>query len=204
MNAVDNTGVIDMCLNCGIKGFAPKVSYEYDAANKKVTVTDESTLPAGDTLKIIKLEVTDQEGNAVEGHIIGGTGGEGYTSAPAVAITGGGGTGATATAAVADGKVTGITVTNGGSGYTSAPAVSITGGGGTGATATAVLEDDAVGSISLEADTDTDIELSTLDNSKGLRITATVITNNNLVADGSAWLVAAAGDLSHWDAQDNG
>lgn len=52
-------------------------------------------------------------------------GGEGYTSAPTVTITGGGGTGATAQAVVSGGSVTSITVTNGGSGYTSAPTVTI-------------------------------------------------------------------------------
>jgi phage tail sheath protein FI len=63
--------------------------------------------------------------------------GTGYTSAPAVALTGGGGTGATAVATVEGGKVTKITVTNPGTGYTSAPAVALTGGAGNGATATA-------------------------------------------------------------------
>jgi FtsP/CotA-like multicopper oxidase with cupredoxin domain len=64
--------------------------------------------------------------------------GANYTSAPAVAITGGGGTGAKATATVAGGKVTAIKLTNAGTGYTSAPTVNITGGGGTGAAASAV------------------------------------------------------------------
>jgi hypothetical protein len=68
-------------------------------------------------------------------------GGSGYTSAPTVNIAGGGGTGATATATIADGAVTGFTITNTGSGYTSVPAVSITGGGGMGATALALLRD---------------------------------------------------------------
>lgn len=64
-------------------------------------------------------------------------GGTGYTSAPAVAITGGGGTGATATATVdSTGAVVSIAVTNAGSDYTSAPTVAITGGAGAGAAAT--------------------------------------------------------------------
>ncbi|MDE3066308.1 MAG: tail fiber domain-containing protein [Verrucomicrobiota bacterium] len=52
-------------------------------------------------------------------------GGSGYTTAPAVTISGGGGSGATATATLSGGAVTGITVNNAGSGYTSAPAVTI-------------------------------------------------------------------------------
>ncbi len=67
--------------------------------------------------------------------------GSGYTSAPAVAITGGGGSGATAEAVLGTGtdagKITSIRVLSAGSGYTSAPTVTLTGGAGTGATATA-------------------------------------------------------------------
>jgi FtsP/CotA-like multicopper oxidase with cupredoxin domain len=64
------------------------------------------------------------------------TGGSGYTSAPAVTITGGGGTGAAATAVVTGGVVTSITLDSPGTGYTSKPQVTLTGGGGSGATAT--------------------------------------------------------------------
>jgi FtsP/CotA-like multicopper oxidase with cupredoxin domain len=67
------------------------------------------------------------------------SGGSGYTSAPAVAITGGGGTGATAVATVAGGVVTGIELKTVGSGYTTPPTVAFSGGGGTGATATATV-----------------------------------------------------------------
>ncbi|MEY3897228.1 MAG: hypothetical protein RLZZ214_2749, partial [Verrucomicrobiota bacterium] len=66
-------------------------------------------------------------------------GGSGYTSVPAVVITGGSGGGATATATISAGKVTAITVTNGGSGYTTSPTVSLSGGGGFGITATPLV-----------------------------------------------------------------
>jgi hypothetical protein len=52
-------------------------------------------------------------------------GGLGYTTAPAVTISGGGGSGATATAVIASGVVVAVNVTAGGSGYTSTPSVSI-------------------------------------------------------------------------------
>lgn len=69
--------------------------------------------------------------------------GTAYTSAPAVAITGGGGTGATATAVLgtgaAAGTVVSITVDSPGSGYISTPVVNITGGGGSGATAVGII-----------------------------------------------------------------
>ncbi len=66
-------------------------------------------------------------------------GGQGFTSAPTVTLTGGGGTGATATATIANDQVTSVTITNPGSGYTSTPTITFTGGGGQGAAATAIL-----------------------------------------------------------------
>jgi hypothetical protein len=73
-------------------------------------------------------------------------GGAGYTTAPAVTITGGAGSGAVATATVAGGRVTAITFAQDeitgfkmGSGYTSAPTITISGGGGTGAAATSQI-----------------------------------------------------------------
>jgi len=80
-------------------------------------------------------------------------GGTGYTSAPAVSITGGGGTGATATAVLTGTTVTGVTITNPGSGYTSAPTIGFSGGGGTGATATSVVGMACTGLGSLAAGT---------------------------------------------------
>jgi hypothetical protein len=52
-------------------------------------------------------------------------GGNGYSSAPAVTISGGGGSGATAHAVVGGGAVTAVIPDNAGSGYTSAPTVTI-------------------------------------------------------------------------------
>ena len=65
-------------------------------------------------------------------------GGSGYTSAPAVTITGDG-SGAEAEATVDGGVVTAVTVTKSGYGYTTAPTIGFTGGEGTGAEATATV-----------------------------------------------------------------
>jgi FtsP/CotA-like multicopper oxidase with cupredoxin domain len=78
------------------------------------------------------------------------TGGSGYTSAPAVAITApASGVTATATATLAPVAVASLALTNSGLGYTSAPAVSITGGGGTGATATVSMTPAGVASVTV-------------------------------------------------------
>lgn len=65
--------------------------------------------------------------------------GSGYTSVPAVSITGGGGSGAIAQVAIFNGTVQTVTIINSGSGYTSAPTVTVSGGGGSGAILTAIV-----------------------------------------------------------------
>lgn len=55
--------------NCNIPGFAPKATYAYDDVAKTVTVTDATTLPAGETLKVIHAKVHDDFGNSAYGHI---------------------------------------------------------------------------------------------------------------------------------------
>lgn len=111
---------------------------------------------------IFALDVTDPEGKVVPGlafnesnassialwefndpsSVAGITvtaAGSGYTSSPAISITGGGGSGAAATANISGGKITSVTVTAGGSGYTSPPTITFSGGGGTGSSATTSL-----------------------------------------------------------------
>ena len=102
-----------------------------------------------------------------------GNGGEGYTEAPRITISGGGGSGATAKAIIGDAKVTKITVTNKGSGYTSTPTITVTGGGGSAVTKTAtvfaVLENTKVRNI------DTTVKFDRINTLK--TITNTVILN---------------------------
>ncbi len=65
--------------------------------------------------------------NAIAGFVIGATvisSGSGYSSAPAVTISGNG-TGATATATVSNGQVIGLTITSAGIGYTGPTTISI-------------------------------------------------------------------------------
>jgi N-acetylneuraminic acid mutarotase len=65
--------------------------------------------------------------STVSGFVVGATitnGGSGYTSAPAVTITGNG-SGATATATLTDGVVNGIEIGSAGRGYTGSPTISI-------------------------------------------------------------------------------
>lgn len=197
VQAIDNSGLLGICNDCGVNGFTPIVGYSVSGSN--VTFSDSSLFPAGDQQKITHLRLMDDYGGEVRGSITHG--GSGYTSAPAVSFSGGGGTGAAATAIVANGRVTGITITNAGSGYTSAPTVAFSGGGGTGAAATAVLSGAIIGSLSLTGSAV--LSSSTLNTSKGLKAAATVLSNNRLAADGSAINLGASGTLANWDAQKN-
>lgn len=78
-------------------------------------------------------------GEVVNYTVVINSGGSGYTSAPAVTITGGGGSGAIATSTISGGKVNKVIITNQGSFYTSKPTIAFTGGGGSGAAATASI-----------------------------------------------------------------
>lgn len=202
-NAIDNTNLLQMCRDCGAVGFVPSVTYVYDAGAGTVVATNGSTIPAGDTLKLVKLRVTDCFGGERRGFILVGSGGAGYTSAPTVVFATG--TGATGTAVInAAGKVTSVTITAGGSGYTTGNAVSFTGGGGFGAKGTVVASAGAVTSVTLTADDTADtIDVSGLDRSKPLALSVQIVTTNGIYADGGAYGLQAAGNVSHWDIQRN-
>jgi hypothetical protein len=105
--------------------------------------------PATPTLFLSPNNFSPFSGTITNGMTINVTNpGAGYTSPPAVVITGGGGSGATATSTVSAGNVTSVTVTNPGTGYTSAPTVTLNGGGGAGATATAAITNSVASSPS--------------------------------------------------------
>lgn len=204
MQVIDNTNLLQICRDCGAVGFLPVVTYVYDAEAGTVTITNDSTIPSGDALRVIKIKVHDFFGAEVRGHISGSPGGEGYESAPAVAFSGGGGTGAEGTAVIANGKVTGVTIDEPGSSYETAPTVAFTGGGGTGAAGTVVLDGDAVDSVTIDADDTTAVlDVSSLNRSKQLAITVEIHTTGQIAADGGAYGLMAAGDISHWDVQKN-
>ena len=97
--------------------------------------------------KELTLTLGDNIGGALTSVAVT-SGGSGYSSAPAVTISGGGGSGATVTAVMSGSSVFGLTITNPGSGYTSNPTLTIagTGWGGSGSTATgtATISSDVV------------------------------------------------------------
>lgn len=59
----------DLCNGCDCTGFAPKLTYVADAAEKTVTVTDASAFGAGDGLKSVNIWVYDKKGGEKVGNI---------------------------------------------------------------------------------------------------------------------------------------
>lgn len=121
---IDNTNLLQMCRDCGAVGFVPDVSYVYDAGAATITVTDSSTIPAGDSLVRIRIQVHDAFGGEVRDEI------------------------------------------------------ELAGGNQV-------------------------VNIATLDRSKPLAIKVAIYTTNQIAADGGAYGLNAAGDISHWDVQKN-
>lgn len=96
-----------------------------------VTINDKNGVPRTAFIEEVPESFTSIENIQII------TPGSGYTTAPALTITGDG-TGANAYAVIVNGKVVNVVIDNGGSNYTSAQ-VTATGGGGAGATFTTTL-----------------------------------------------------------------
>lgn len=202
-NAIDNTNLLEMNAGIGTIGFIPVVTYAYDAGAKTVTVTNSSTLQAGDSIKEIKIRVHDFFGKEVRGYLFPSAGGNGYQSPPTVVFPGPG-VNAAATAVLTNGKVSSVVINTPGTGYTDGEVVTFTGGGGFGAVGTLLETGGAVDSVSLTNNaTVAVLSTATLDASKQFALSVTIITANGLVADGGAYGLMAAGSVGHWDKQKN-
>lgn len=206
INTIDNTNLLNMCRDCGAVGFIPSCAYTYDAVAATITVTNSSTIPAGDTLKLVKVRAHDFYGNEIRGSIEATGGGDGYITAPTVSFSGGGGTGATAHAVMTGRKVTSIVIDAPGTGYTSDPTVVFTPtNGGSGAAATAHRTTTTVTSATIDAAaTSVVLNVSTLMRAKPIAVTVTITTVGMIAADGGAYgFLAPAGDIGFWDVQKN-
>jgi hypothetical protein len=123
LQAADNTNLKNLSGKLPA-GFNPVVTYTNDGTN--VVVTDGTAIPAGDTLKKVKIQVFDKFGGEVR------------------------------------------------------DVITVTGGPG--------------------AKT---LSLATLNKSKPLDLKVTVLTTNNIAADGGAYNLGASGSVSDWDSQQN-
>lgn len=63
MIAIDNSNLTDYRGDQGVSGFTPSVTFSVSGAN--VTVTDGSTIPAGDTLAKVHVKLQDGFGGEV-------------------------------------------------------------------------------------------------------------------------------------------
>jgi hypothetical protein len=67
MNAINNSGFLQLFAVSTLTGFTPSVSYSL--SDSTLTVTDNSTYASGDGLKIVHIHVTDSEGGVIYSHI---------------------------------------------------------------------------------------------------------------------------------------
>ncbi len=67
MPVINNANLLQMCHDCGAVGFLPVVAYAYDAGGAEITITNTSTIPAGDAFEMLKVRVHDEFGNEVRG-----------------------------------------------------------------------------------------------------------------------------------------
>ncbi len=68
MQSVNNSAILNYCCNC-TDGVIGKASFNYDATAKTITVTDESTITAPETFKIMHVDVYDRFGGKAYAHI---------------------------------------------------------------------------------------------------------------------------------------
>ncbi len=73
--AIDNSGFLNVCHNCGCVGFEPSLAFDFNSVAKTLEITDNTTYSAGDARKIVHILVSDKHGNHKSGNIpVGGTG----------------------------------------------------------------------------------------------------------------------------------
>lgn len=65
MNAINNSGFLNLFAVTLLNGFAPSVAYVYDPAAHTITITDNTTYAIGDAIKLVHIHVTDKMGGQV-------------------------------------------------------------------------------------------------------------------------------------------
>jgi hypothetical protein len=68
MQSINNQAILGYCCNA-LGDVQGKAKYSYDSNAKTLTVTDESTIPAPDTFKVLHVDVYDRFGGRAYGTI---------------------------------------------------------------------------------------------------------------------------------------
>ncbi|MFV0140994.1 hypothetical protein [Empedobacter falsenii] len=69
MIAIENSGLLNLCYDCGNNGLVASLNYAYDGTAKTVKIDTKSTFPAGDSLEVVNIIVHDRFGKQVTGQI---------------------------------------------------------------------------------------------------------------------------------------
>lgn len=65
MNAINNSGFLNLFAVTLLNGFAPSVGYVYNSGGHTITITDNTTYAGGDGLKLVHIHITDKMGGQV-------------------------------------------------------------------------------------------------------------------------------------------
>jgi len=69
MKAIDNSNVLDYPQKAPGLGVAASVAFSYNSGTTTLTITDNSTYPAGDSRKAVNISVFDKFGGKIEAAI---------------------------------------------------------------------------------------------------------------------------------------
>lgn len=69
MTPLDNSGIININGRSCAVGFSPSATYEYVPGDQELIVTDTSSVPDGDDIKVIHVRVSDATGAVKYGKI---------------------------------------------------------------------------------------------------------------------------------------
>lgn len=207
MNPIDNSALLGYNKNYDYSAFQPGATFVYDSTAKTVTVTDNSVIPAGDTLKVINVSVHDAFGGTARGHITqlnsAVTALLAITAAKLTAKNNASDAKTTAddAATAADAAFAGD---NTSTDKAAAKALADQAATNADAAYTAALNDyntakAASDAAVADAHNLCEIDVSGLDPVKGLNITATVITDKGYTGNGSAYMIGANGSLGTWN-----
>jgi len=88
MNAIDNSALLNIDKPLvDTTGFAPAMTFAYNAGAKTVTVTDASAFGAGDSFSRINVKIHDEVGNTVLGTISAAAGNTGALDVSGMDLT---------------------------------------------------------------------------------------------------------------------
>lgn len=205
---IDNSNIKNYNKNFDYSKFTPKLNYTYDMGAKTVTITDATILPEDHDIKNINITVHDDFGNEVNSSITAsGVEVNALLQATADALTLKNSTAATTAAKLTTRNDAQTDFTADNTNVVKAEALGKAKAEYDAALATSTAASTAYDTAKAASDaavaaadqTTGALDVSDLNASKGLNITATIVTDAGYTANGSAFKIVATGELDNWN-----